>query len=154
MAAKPGASPRFLMLQRYAACYRERQQLWRWRGERLRLLRITALPRLCVGLHFQKCFLCAKRPSFFCRCVPRRSRHINDGIFAKLKKTQRVLREIDIQHGGGAAGCLSVGHNKPQSSPFIQIVKLAQSPPEITRISVPTFADLNKSRQGHLIGVE
>lgn len=74
--------------------------------------------------------------------------------FRKIKKTQRVLREIDIQHGGGAAGCLSVGHNKPQSSPFIQIVKLAWSPPEITRISVPTFADLNKSRQGHLIGVE
>lgn len=91
---------------------------------------------------------------FFCPCVPRHSGHINDGILQHLKKLKRVLREIDIQHGGSAAGCLSVGHNKPQSSPFIQIAKLARSPPEITRISVSAFADLNKSRQGHLIGVE
>lgn len=139
--AEAGAVRQALMLQRCCG------------GECLTLLQITMLPRLRVGLHFQKCFPCVKKPSF-CRCAPRHSRHINDGISQKLKKTQRVVSEIDIQHRGGAAGCLSVGHNKPQSSPFIPIVKLASSPPEITRISVSAFADLNKSRQGHLIGVE
>lgn len=79
-AAAAAAAAPALVPQRYTACYRGRQQLCRRRGERLGLLRITTLPRLCAGLHFQKCFLCAKPPSSFCRCVPRRCRHINDGI--------------------------------------------------------------------------
>lgn len=91
---------------------------------------------------------------FFCPCVPRHSGHINDGILQHLKNSKGFLEELIFSMVAVLRVVFSVGHNKPQSSPFIQIAKLARSPPEITRISVSAFADLNKSRQGHLIGVE
>lgn len=122
-------------------------------GECLRLLQITMLPFLRVGLHFQKCFPCVKKNPLL---LSRHSRHINDGISQKLKKKKRLkglLVKLIFSIVAVRRVVFLRGHNKPQSSPFIPTVKLASSPPEITRISVSAFADLNKSRQGHLIGV-
>lgn len=126
---------------------------------------ITVLSCLSVGLHFQKCF-CNKNPvsdviayvssPFYslaykwevaCTLISQNLKHIQrrKGFLEKL-----IFSIIRVQR----ASFFSAGHNSRESFPFIQIVKLAFSPTVITRISVTAFADLNKSRQGHLIGVE